>query len=133
MSQVRVKITGGVGFFNDITLYPFKNGLFAGFRWETANINWLTSASRTKIESQRSYSAPYIYSGTCLFFQAGYSFRLSDKMNLKLYAQPGLQEFTISNGSSASGNYGSSDDNLIIEDHVKFIYNINLSLEFKLR
>ncbi len=123
------------GFFGDIAVYPFNKGLFTGLRWELINFNWLTSDSKTKVESEKKYSPTSLYTGTCMFLQLGYDVRLSDKIGLKLYGQPGFQQFKITNGSSSSGSYvqSSSSNNLIIEDHYKFIYNINLSIEFRIK
>lgn len=123
------------GLFGDIAIYPFNKGLFTGLRWELINFNWLTSESKTKVENEKNYSPTSLYTGTCMFFQIGYNFQLSNKIGLKLYGQPGFQQFKITNGSSSSGSYvqGSSNDNLISEDHVEFIYNINLSIEFKIK
>jgi hypothetical protein len=124
-----------LGFFGDIAIYPFNKGLFTGIRWELINFNWLTSDSKTKIENEKNYSPTSLYTGTCLFLQLGYNFQLSDQIGIKLYGQPGFQQFKITNGSSSSGSYvqSSSNDNLIIEDHYEFIYNINLSIEFRIK
>jgi hypothetical protein len=124
-----------LGFFGDIAIYPFNKGLFTGIRWELININWLTSDSKTKVENEKNYSPTSLYTGTCIFFQLGYNFQLSDKIGIKLYGQPGFQQFKITNGSSSSGSYAqsSSNNNLISEDHVEFIYNINLSIEFRIK
>jgi hypothetical protein len=124
-----------LGLFGDIVIYPLNKGLFTGVRWELINFNWLTSDSKTKVENEKNYSPKSLYTGTCMFFQLGYKFRLSDLSCIKLYVQPGFQQFQISNGSFSSGNYvqGTSDDDLIFEDHVEFIYNINLSIEFRIR
>ncbi len=124
-----------IGFFGDIAIYPFGNGLFTGIRLELINFNWLTSSSKTRIENVRNYSATSLYTGTCVFFQLGYHFQLSDKIGLKIYGQPGIQQFSITNGSSSSGGFiqSSSGYNLISEDHFKFIYNINLSIEFRIK
>lgn len=124
-----------LGLFGDIVIYPLNKGLFTGVRWELINFNWLTSDSKTKVENEKNYSPTSLYTGTCMFFQLGYKFRLSDLSCIKLYVQPGFQQFQISNGSFSSGNYvqGTSDDDLIFEDHVEFIYNINLSIEFRIR
>lgn len=121
-----------IGFFGDIVIYPFNKGLFTGVRWELINFNWLTSESKSKIERENDYSPTSLYTGTCMFFQIGYNFQLSDKFGIKLYGQPGFQQFRITNGSSSSGNYvqSSSTSDLIIEDHYEFIYNINISFEF---
>jgi hypothetical protein len=124
-----------VGFFGDIAIYPFNKGLFTGIRWELINFNWLSDDSKTKIENARNYSPTSMYTGTCIFLQIGYNFQLSDKIGIKLYGQLGFQEFTITNGSSSSGSYvqNGTTNNLISEDHTKFIYNINLSIEFKIK
>ncbi len=124
-----------IGFFGDIAIYPFNKGLFTGIRWELINFNWLTSDSKTKIENEREYSPTLLYTGTCIFLQLGCNFQLSDNIAIKLFGQPGFQQFKITNASSSSGSYvqGSSTDNLISEDHYEFIYNINLSIEFKIK
>jgi len=124
-----------IGFFGDICIYPFNKGLFTGIRWELINFNWLTSNSKAKVEDARDYSPTSIYTGTCMFFQLGYNFQLSKKVGIKLYAQPGLQQFSISNGSFSSGSYVQNDatSDLIKEDHYKFIYNLNLSIDFRIR
>lgn len=124
-----------VGFFGDIAIYPFNKGLFTGLRWEFINFNWLTSDSKTKVENEKNYSPTSLYTGTCMFFQIGYNLQLSDKIGLKLYGQPGFQQFKITNGSSSSGSYaqGSSTNDLISEDHYEFIYNINISFELRIK
>src|SRR5574344_50502 len=124
-----------LGLFGDIVIYPLNKGLFTGVRWELINFNWLTSDSKTKVENERNYSPTSLYTGTCMFFQLGYKFRLSDDFSLKLYGQPGFQQYQISNGSFSSGNYvhGTSVADLIIEEYVDFIYNINLSIEFRIK
>ncbi len=124
-----------IGLFGDITIYLFNKGLFTGLRWELINFNWLTSESKIKVENERNYSPTSLYTGTCMFFQIGYNFQLSDKIGLKLYGQPGFQQFKITNGSSSAGSYvqGPSTSDLISEDHYKFIYNINVSFEFRIK
>lgn len=124
-----------IGFFGDIAIYPFNKGLFTGIRWELVNFNWLSDESKTRIENERNYSPTSLYTGTCMFFQLGYQLKLSDKIRVKFYGQPGFQQFKISNGSSSSGSYmqTTSTDKLIIEDHYEFIYNLNLSIEIKIK
>lgn len=126
-----------IGFFGDFAVYPFNTGLFTGLRWESINFNWLTPESMSKVRRERNYSATSLYTGNCVFFPIGYNFQLSDKIALKLYAQPGFQQFDISNGSYSSGSYvfvnGSSSGNMVYESHYEFIYNINISLEFKIK
>lgn len=123
-----------IGFFGDIAIYPFDKGFFAGIRWELINFNWLSDDSKAKIENKRNYSPTSLYTGTCMFLQLGYKFNISDNFGIKLYAQPGIQQFKISNGTSSSGSYvqTNSNDELIIEDHNEFTYNINLSIEIRL-
>lgn len=122
-----------VGMFADIAVYPFNKGLFAGVRWELVNFNWLTQESKSKIRSEKGYDANTLYSGTAAFFQLGYNFNLGKNVNLKLYGQPGVQQFKISNGGTTFGDYaGASNSNIIVEDHTKFIYDVNLALEFKI-
>jgi hypothetical protein len=124
-----------IGFFGDLAIYPFDKGLFTGIRWEMINFNWLSDDSMTKIEDERNYTPTSLYTGTCIFCQLGYNFKISDNFGIKLYGQPGFQQFKISNGTSSSGSYvqTSSTDDLIIEDHYEFIYNINLSIEIRLK
>jgi len=113
-----------IGLFGDIAIYPFDKGLFAGIRWEMLNINWLSRESRNRVEEERGHR-PVIYTGTSIFFQVGYNVRISDRLGLKLYLQPGFQQFRI---LSPPGN-----PNQVIENHVRFIYNVNLSLEVRLQ
>ena len=123
-----------VGIFGDIAIYPFNKGFFAGLRWELINFNWLSDTSKTKIETERSYTPTSLYTGTCMFFQLGYKFGISEIFGIKLYGQPGFQQFKISNGSLSSGSYVQNPSNdLIVEDHYKFIYNVNLSIEIKIK
>ncbi|WP_088656362.1 hypothetical protein [Geofilum rhodophaeum] len=124
-----------IGFFGDIAIYPFNKGLFTGIRWELINFNWLSDDSKTKIENERNYTPTSLYTGTCMFFQLGYRLNISDNFGIKLYGQPGFQQFKISNGTSSSGSYvqTTSTDDPIIEDHYEFIYNINLSIEIRLK
>lgn len=124
-----------IGFFGDIAIYPFDKGLFTGIRWELINFNWFSDDSMTKFENERNYTPTSLYTGTCMFFQLGYNFRISDNFGIKLYGQPGFQQFKISNGTSSSGSYvqTNSTDDPIIEDHYEFIYNINLSIEIRFK
>ena len=123
-----------IGFFGDIAIYPFGKGLFTGIRWELINFNWLSEASKNKIRSERGYEAVSLYTGTNLFFQIGYKFNVSNKWGIKLYGQPGLQQYKISSAGFASGNYVSAPfENLVIEDNYKFIYNLTLSIEIKIK
>lgn len=121
--------------FGDVAVYPFNKGFFTGLRWELINFNWLSSESKIKVEKVKDYSLTSLYTGTCMFLQIGYKFRLSDYCALRVYAQPGFQQFRITNGTSSSGTYvfTPSDDNLVIEDHYEFIYNLNVSIEFRSR
>ena len=123
-----------IGFFGDIAIYPFDKGLFTGIRWEFINFNWLSDASKTKIERERDYTPTSSYTGSCLLFQLGYKFNISDDFGIKLYGQSGFQQFKISNGTYSSGSYvhTNSSDDPIIEDHYEFIYNINLSIEIRI-
>jgi len=123
-----------VGLFGDIAIYPFDKGLFTGVRWELININWLSEESKNKIRNERSYEPTSLYTGTCVFLQIGYKFKISNNFGIKLYGQPGFQQFKISNGSTSSGNYVQNPSgNLIVEDHYKFIYNVNLSFEIRIK
>jgi hypothetical protein len=123
-----------IGFFGDIAVYPFNNGLFAGLRWEALTFNWLSESSKNKIIKERSYTPTSLYTGTNIFFQIGYKFKISNSFGIKLYGQPGLQTNKITNGSSSSGSYVQNPSgDLIIEDHSKFIYNLNLSIEIKIK
>ncbi len=112
-----------VGFFVDLAIYPLRKGLFVGARWEMINFNWLTTGSRNKIETQRDYTGNLYYSGTCAFLQLGYNYNLNDFLALKIFGQPGFQNFSISNASPS---------NMILEDHFEFIYNINLGIDIKI-
>jgi len=124
-----------IGLFCDAVIYPFDNGFYGGLRWEMINFNWLTADSKTQFENARSYTPSSLYTGTCMFFQIGYKMHLSDKCGFRLYAQPGFQQFRISNGTTSIGNYsgGSSSNNLITEDHYEFIFNINMSIDFRIK
>ncbi|MDR0894571.1 MAG: hypothetical protein LBN06_04640 [Prevotellaceae bacterium] len=118
-----------VGLFGDLILYPFNNGLSVGIRWEGVNINWLSSASKQKLLSQTSRSIG-VFSGTSLFLQAGYDLKLSDRFEINIYGQPGFQEYSVSNGNTI-GNYSDSSDGLI-ESKVRFVFNLNIGLVFRL-
>lgn len=124
-----------IGVFGDLVIYPFNKVLFTGIRWELVNFNWLTDESISKIEDERTYSPTSLYTGTSMFFQIGCQFKLSEKVGIKLYAQPGFQYFSISNGSSSIGTTSTTDspEDLIIEEHYEFIYNVNLSFEFRIK
>ena len=123
-----------IGFFGDIVVYPFDKGLFAGVRWELINLNWLSEESKNKIRSEKGYEPTSLYTGTCMFLQIGYKLKISNNFGIKLYGQPGFQQFKISNGSTSSGSYVQNPSgDLIIEDHYKFIYNVNLSFEIRIR
>jgi len=123
-----------IGFFGDMAIYPFNKGLFTGVRWELINFNWLSEESKNTIKNERGYESTSLYTGTCMFLQIGYKFKLSNNFGIKIYGQPGFQQFKIGNGSSSSGNYiQNPPENLIVEEHYKFIYNVNLSFEIKIR
>jgi hypothetical protein len=123
-----------IGIFGDMAVYPFGKGLFAGLRWEALTFNWLSEASKNKIISERSYTPTSLYTGTNIFLQIGYKFKISNSFGIKLYGQPGLQTYKITNGSFSSGSYVTDPSgDPIIEDHSKFIYNVNLSIEIKIK
>ena len=123
-----------IGLFGDFAIYPLKNGLFTGIRWELINFNWLSEASKNKIRNEKGYEPTSLYTGTCIFLQIGYKFKISKNFGVKLYGQPGFQQFKISNGSFSSGSSVTNPSgDLIIEDHYKFIYNLNLSIEIKFK
>ena len=123
-----------IGLFGDFAIYPFNNGLFTGVRWELINFNWLSEESKNKIRNEKGYEPTSLYTGTCLFFQIGYKFKISKNFGIKLYGQPGFQQFKISNGSFSSGSYVTDPSgDPIVEDHYKFIYNVNLSIEIKIK
>jgi len=123
-----------IGFFGDFAIYPFRNGLFTGIRWELITFNWLSEESKTKIRNERGYEPTSLYTGTNLFLQIGYKFKISKNFGVKIYGQPGLQQFRVSNGSFSSGSYVTNPSgDPIIEDNYKFIYNVNLSIEFKIK
>jgi hypothetical protein len=98
------------------------------------NFNWLAKESQLKVEKEKDYSATSLYTGTCGFFQMGYAFNLGNNTKLKVYAQSGLQQYKISNGTSSSGSYvqSNSNANMIVEDKIRFIYDLNVSFEFRL-
>lgn len=125
-----------VGIFADAAIYPFYNGFLAGVRWELVNFNWLTEASKNRIELENNYTPTNLYTGTCVFLQLGYNFKLTEDLGLKVYGQPGMQQFTISNGTSSSGSFvettGDMDD-IVLEYHYEFIFNLNVSFEFRVK
>jgi hypothetical protein len=127
--------SNSVGVFCDAIIYPFNNGLFTGLRWELINLNWLTTSSKTQFAAARDYTPSSLYSGSSLLLQLGYKWQVADKLGLRLYVQPGIQQFRISNTSTTFGNYSGGSDNttLISEDHNEFICNVNLSIDFKMK
>lgn len=114
-----------IGFFGDIAIFPFNKGLFTGVRWELININWLSGDSKVKIFKERLYHPVSYYSGTCFFFQVGYKFDISNRFGIRIYGQPGLQQFKISNGQLPPDTK--------MEEYFKFIYNINLSFDIRIK
>jgi hypothetical protein len=127
--------SNSVGVFCDAIIYPFDNGLFAGLRWELITFNWLTPDSKTQFETARNYTPSSLYSGSSVLLQLGYKWQIADKLGVRLYLQPGIQQFRISNSSTTFGNYTGESGNtsLISEDHNEFIWNVNLSIDFKIK
>ncbi|MEC3882083.1 hypothetical protein [Parapedobacter sp. 10938] len=125
-----------VGLFGDLAIYPFnQDGFFVGVRLEPINLNWLAMESMSRFENDKGYRPSSLYSGACAFFQAGYRLRVSDRFRVRLYGQPGVQQFRISNGETTFGDYidGDSTEGLISESQYKFIYNVNLGVEIRLK
>lgn len=125
-----------VGLFGDLVIYPFnQDGFFVGIRLEPINLNWLSAASMSRFENDRGYRPSSLYSGACAFFQVGYRIRVSDRFRLRLYGQPGVQQFSISNGDTTFGDYvdGDPTEGFISESQYKFIYNVNLGVEIRLK
>ena len=125
-----------VGLFGDLAIYPFhQDGFFVGIRLEPLNLNWLTEGSMVRFENGRGYRPSSIYSGACALFQLGYRFRFSDRFRLRLYGQPGVQQFRISNGNTTFGDYIDTQegDGVIVENQYRFIYNVNLGIEVRLK
>lgn len=125
-----------VGAFADLAVYPFSpSGLFVGLRWELINFNWLSDASMTDFEQQRGFRPSDIYTGTSVFLQVGYRLRLADGFGLRLYAQPGVQQYSVGTGNFTSGNYDQQGSSNVTfsESQQRFVYNANLGIEIKLK
>ncbi|WP_257670024.1 hypothetical protein [Parapedobacter tibetensis] len=91
-----------LGIFGDAAIYPFPdNGLFTGIRLEVLDFNWLATSSSAEIERQREYDMPPFFLGASAFFQAGYCFAVSEGFALRLYGQPGVRYFLVTNGSTS--------------------------------
>lgn len=72
--------------FSDLAVYPFNHGLFTGLRWEMINFNWLSSDATNTFRMERNYSPTSFFTGTCLFFQLGYHFRINNYFALSFTA-----------------------------------------------
>lgn len=133
VSMLVLGTIASIGIFADVVFFPFQKGFFGGLRWELINGNWLTASSNQKVQEMRGYNLNDFYTGSCMLLQFGYSFQLNDKLNIRMFGQPGIQQFRISNGVSTTGNYNqSASNNIKIENKVAFIYDINLALGLKI-
>jgi hypothetical protein len=115
-----------IGLFGDLVLYPFNNiGLFTGARWEGVNINWFSAASKTRLAGN-GHSLSDVFTGTSFFLQIGYHFKLSERLGLRLYGQPGFQEIGIGNMNAIN------TDNDAIERKYNWVCNLNIGMTFRL-
>ena len=103
-----------LGVFGDIAIYPFNKGLFVGIRWELININLLSSSAQQKVSTQRDYFITS-YSGTCAFIQLGYKIELNKNIALKIFAQPGIQQYKIYVPEKSTTNNSGNTTNPKIE------------------
>lgn len=91
-----------LGVFGDAAIFPFQGyGLFTGVRVEIFNIGRLTKGSSSEIERQREYDSPKFLAGSAAFLQLGYRFPLTKGFALRIYGQPGMQYFFITNGETS--------------------------------
>lgn len=117
-----------IGVFGDLIWFPLRDvGLFTGIRWEALNLNWLSDESRQKYEQDTGRTFPVLYSGTAAFVQIGYQAIFGDVLRLRLYGQPGFQQFKAA-PTDANTNQLQAPVN-----HYRFIYNVNLGIEFRIK
>lgn len=107
-----------LGLFAEYIRYLWHDNVFAGLRWELINFNRLTTASRDRVERERSYSMTSFYTGTCMFLQIGFDLHVTKNLAITIYPQYGFQQFMISNAESK----------LVKEDHYKAIYDVNVGI-----
>ena len=110
--------------FSDITVFPFNNGIFTGVRYQLLNTASLPESSEIKIRDTGYYENMNLQTGTGLYFQGGYQYHISDKFNVRLLGQPGVQYFTVHRMLSLSTS-------LPIENHYQFVFDIMLGFEMK--
>lgn len=119
-----------IGFAAEETVYPFKKFLFLGIRFDLS-ADWLSQASKDKIESERQYEMPLLYYNFIGYLEAGVNLELIKGCNLKLSVMPGVEDRGITNEFLHIGV--SNVTNVVREDKNNYLIQINLSIEFKLK
>lgn len=119
--------TTSVNLFGDVFFYPFhQNGLFIGLRAEPFNLNFMSKDAFRRYEEQTYESFTDIFSGSAIYGQLGYQFKLGNVFRIRLYGQPGMQQYQITPlGTGQLYNQ--------TEYYYRFIYNLNAGIEFKLK
>jgi hypothetical protein len=109
--------------FSDITVFPFNNGIFTGIRCQLINTASLPESSEIKISNTGNYDNIDIRVGMGLYFQGGYQYRISDKFNVRLLGQPGIQHVKVHRMFPSTS--------LPLENHYLFIFDVMLGFEMR--
>jgi hypothetical protein len=127
---VRNLQASSVGLTGEQIFYPFKKILFLGIRFDLS-ADWLSRSSKYKIESERNYTMPNFYYNFIGYIDAGVNLKLHDRYNIKLSVLPGVEDRGITNELFHIG--ASNQTNVVRESKNNFVFQVNLSVEFKLK
>jgi hypothetical protein len=119
-----------IGLGAEESVYLYKKILFLGIRFDLSG-DWLSRASKDKIELERQYEMPLLYYNFTGYLEAGVNLELIKGCNLKLSVMPGVEDRGITNELPHLGV--SNQTNIVREGKNNYLIQINLSIEFKLK
>jgi hypothetical protein len=111
------------GFFIDLNIHPIKF-TYLGIRWEGVNFNWIDTGDRDMYKKLNGIEAPGLFSGTSFYGQGGFKIPVNSRFKIILSGRAGVHSYKMSSGSTTN--------DLIIENHTDFVYNITGGLEINL-
>jgi hypothetical protein len=113
-----------IGIFIEGAVYPFRDFLFVGARWEILNLNWFTRKSLDQIDN-----LPASFWGTSIYGVIGMDIPISRSVNFRVYGTPGVHLYQISDWQLSGQGFELSHPE---ESFAKFAFQVNASMVVKL-
>jgi hypothetical protein len=115
--------TKSIGLFAEAIIFPFRNCFFVGVRWDLITFNQFTDKALKKLESSFSTNAlSGVFSGTNFYGIAGIAIPASKRINFRIYAMPGIQQYRVFNSTGRT----------LQSNHIDFVYQVNAGIVIQL-